>query len=208
MQHTDTLRFRSGIQVYGVGMKIIRIVTVLLLLAATAFACGCLEPPVKEPTVTVRGIELDDVSLKAMTINTTVVIFNPNPIGARLNRVVFDVYYVDDGEHYLGHGERSNIDVKENGNTTVPIPVEIGNVPAIQAFGSLLRDSTLTVKVNGSAFVDVKVTEYELPFRQQRVFTTEDFGAFIPLSTLSVNGFNISTGLQRLGGFLSAVPGQ
>lgn len=187
-------------------MKIHRF-AVILLLAAAVLACGCMEPPVREPTVTVRDIELTDVSLKAMTLNTTVVIFNPNVVGATLNRVAFDVYYLDNGEHYLGHGERSRIDVKENGNTTVTIPVEISNVPAIQAFGALVKKGSLTVKVNGSAFVDIKVTEYELPFHQQKVFTTEDFEAFMPLSALAGTGFNITTGLQQLGGLLGTVAG-
>lgn len=178
-----------------------------LILATAICACGCMEPPIKQPTVTVKDIELTDVSLKMMTFNTTVVIFNPNAVGATLNRVAFDVYYLDDGEHYLGHGERSTIDVKENGNTSVTIPVEISNVPALQAFGSLVQKGSLTVKVNGSAFVDIKVTEYELPFQQQKVFTTEDFETFMPLSALTGTGFNITGGLQKLGGLLDAVTG-
>ena len=104
--------------------------------------------------------------------------------------------------------ENVTIDVKENGNTTVIIPVSVSNIPAIQAFGSLVQKGNLTVKVNGSAFVDIKVTEYELPFQQQRVFTTEDFEAFMPLSALGGTGINISGGLQQLGGLLGSLAGE
>ena len=167
---------------------------------------GCMEPPIKEPAVSVQDIALSDVSLMTMTVNTTVVINNPNPIGAKLNRVAFDVYYLDDTENYLGHGERSDIEVKENGNTTITIPVTIGNIPAFQAVGSLVRKGSITVKVNGSAFIDVKVTSFEKRFEESRQFQATDFKALIPVTSLAGTSMNVTDKLQQLGGFLDIVP--
>ncbi|MDD1690676.1 MAG: hypothetical protein LUQ66_08455 [Methanoregula sp.] len=79
---------------------------IFLLFAFFILTAGCTEPPVKEPTVEVTDIALSDVSLQTMTVNTTVNIYNPNPVGATLNKVAFDVYYLDDTSHYLGTGNK------------------------------------------------------------------------------------------------------
>lgn len=179
--------------------------TLILLFALLVFFAGCTEPPVKEPVVTVQDIELADVSLRTLTVNTTVLIHNPNPFGATLNRVAFDVYYLDDGENYLGHGEKSGFDIRENGNTTVTIPVSIGTVPAMNAMASLVSKGSITLNVNGSAFIDVKVTSFETKFTRSRTFPYEDFATFLPASTIA--GINVTEGLQQLGGLLDAVSG-
>lgn len=178
-----------------------------LLFALLLLACGCSEPPLKEPVVTVQDIALSDISLRTMTVNTTVVIDNPNPVGARLSRVAFDVYYLNPAENYLGHGERTGIDVKESGNTTVTIPVTIGTLPAIQAVGALVRDGAITIRVNGSAIIDLKVTSFEKTFEQRREFRYEDFAVYLPVSSLAGTGINVTDRMQQLGGLLGQVAG-
>jgi len=205
---SDTFRLPKGMfSCVVVPMRSPLVPAVLLFCVAAILLCGCIEPPIKEPVVTVQDIRLEDVSLRTMTFNTTIIIFNPNGFGVDLNRVAFDVYYDDSGDHYLGHGERTNITVKENGNTTVTVPVIIGNAPAVQAFGSLMQHGSLEIKVNGSAFIDVKVTEFEEKFENRRTFSTEDFGAFIPLSSPGGSGINLTGGLRQLGGLLGVVAG-
>lgn len=163
-----------------------RAALLILALALTLFTCGCLgEPPIRQPSVTVTEIELADVSLARMSVNTTVNIFNPNPVGANLNRIVFDVWYLDETPVYLGHGERHEVDIRENGNTSLTIPVTISNMQALKAIGSLAQKGSITLRVNGSAFIDVKVTEYEVPFTESREFAAEEFEAYFPVSALA-----------------------
>ena len=141
-----------------------------------------------------------------MTVNATVVIFNPNPVGAKLNKVAFDVYYVDDVQNYLGHGEKTNIDVISSGNTTITIPVTIGNIQAINAVTSFVRKGSIILTVNGSAFIDVRVTSFEKQFSQSRQFQARDFESVIS-STLPGTSINLTDSLQQLGGLLNEVPG-
>jgi LEA14-like dessication related protein len=176
-----------------------------ILITLFVLVSGCMEPPIKEPSVSVSTIGLSDVSLEALTVNTTVVIFNPNPIGAKLNKIAFDVYYLDGGQNYMGHGEYSNIDVRENGNTTITIPVTIENIPALKATGSLIRKGAIIIRVNGSAFIDVKVTSFEKRFEQSREFPISDFEGVIPGKSLSGSSINITEKLEQLGGFLDQV---
>jgi len=146
-----------------------------ILIAVFIFSAGCTEPPIKDPVVTVSEIGLSDVTLQTMTVNATVVISNPNPVGAKLNKIAFDVYYLDDTPNFLGHGEQTDIDVISSGNTTVTIPVTIGNIQALRAAATLVRKGSLTLTINGSALIDVRVTSFEKRFEQSREFQLRDF---------------------------------
>jgi LEA14-like dessication related protein len=168
---------------------------------------GCTEPPIRDPVISVSDIALSNVSVQTMTVNTTIVIFNPNPIGAKLNKVAFDVSYLDDGPNYLGHGEQSSIDVISSGNTTVTIPVTIGTIPAIKAVAALVRKGTITLNVNGSALIDVKVTSFEKRFEQSRQFSARDFGLPVPVATGPVTSVTIPDNLNNLGSLLDTVTG-
>ena len=100
------------------------LLSILLLFALLIFIAGCMEPPpIQEPSVSVSEITVSDISLEAIKVNTTIIIFNPNPIDAKLTKVVLDLYYLDDAQNYLGHSEQSAIDIIKNGNTTVTLPV-------------------------------------------------------------------------------------
>jgi LEA14-like dessication related protein len=187
-------------------MKQLILPGIFILYAIFILSAGCTEPPIKDPTVSVSNITLSGVTLQTMTVNATVVIFNPNPVGAKLNKVAFDVYYLDDIPNYMGHGEQTNIDVISNGNTTETIPVTIGNIQAIKAVTTLVRKGSLTLTINGSAFIDIKVTSFEKRFEQSRQFQARDFESLLP-ATLPGTSINITDPVQQLGGLLDAVTG-
>ena len=117
------------------------------------------------------------------------------------------ICYIDDIQNYLGHGEQSNIDVMSSGNTSVTIPVTVGNIQAIKAAVTLVRKGSLTLNVNGSAFIDVTVTSFEKRFEQSRQFQASDFESLIPDTTVPGTSFNLTDKLQQLGGLLDVVPG-
>ena len=182
------------------------LLAVILVLFGLFILCsGCTEPPIKEPTVTVSDISLSNISFQAVTVNTTVIVFNPNPVGARLNRVAFDVYWLGDTWNYLGHGEQTGIEVTSNGNTSVMIPVTISTLPAIGAVGSLVSSGSLDVKVNGSAFIDVKVTSFEKRFEQNRVINASDVEGLLPVAALPETSVNVTGNLQQIGAILGSV---
>jgi LEA14-like dessication related protein len=176
---------------------------VLLVFVIVILTTGCTQPVLKDPVVTIGDITLSDVSLQTMTVNTTVNVFNPNPVGADLRKVAFDVWYLDDSPHYLGHGEQSGITVKENGNTSVTVPVRIGTVQAAQGVGSLVQKGSLLIRVNGSAVIDLKLTTYEKPFEQTRQFSASEFTGLLP-ATIPGTNINVSEGIQQIGGWLGS----
>jgi len=178
---------------------------IFILFAVFLFIAGCMEPPIQEPTVSVHNITVSDVSLQSLTVNTTVIIFNPNPVDAKLNSVVLDLYYIDDTRNYLGHGEQTSIDVIKDGNTTVILPVTIGNIQALKALGSLVQKGSITLSVNGSAQIDIKGKVFEKPFEQSKEFRARDFESLLPVTPIPGTSINITEKLQQLRGLLAAV---
>lgn len=178
--------------------------TVFFIFCLFLFTCGCSsEPPLQAPEVTVTDIALADLSLRSMTVNTTILVSNPNPVGANLNRIVFDVYYLDGTPRYLGHGERHEVDISANGNTSIAIPVIVDNLQALRAIGTLAEKGSITLRVNGSAFIDVAVTEYEVPFAKSRTFDARDFDIYLPVSALA--SINISEKVGQVRDILSSL---
>lgn len=171
------------------------------------FIAGCMEPPIKEPSVSVSDIAVSEVTLQTITVNTTVIISNPNPVEAKLNKVAFDLYYLDDTRTFLGHGEQSNIAMIKDGNTTVTIPVTIGNILALKALGLLVREGSITLNVNGSAFIDVKATSFEKQFEQSKQFRARDFESFLPVTTIPGTSINVTEKLQQLRGLWNSFSG-
>jgi len=175
-----------------------------IVIAFLLLASGCSQPPaLKDPVVTVGDITLSEVSLQAMTVNTTVNIFNPNPVGADLKKVAFDVWYDDGAPHYLGHGEQTGISVKENGNTSVTIPVKIGTVQAAEGVASLVQKGSILIRVNGTATIDLKLTTWEKPFEQTREFSASEFSGLVP-ATIPGTNMSVSEGIQKLGGLIGS----
>jgi LEA14-like dessication related protein len=164
-------------------------------------------PPIQEPSVSVSDITVSDISLETIKVHTTIIIFNPNPVDANLTTVALDLYYLDDAKNHLGHGEESTIDVIKNGNTTVNLPVTIGNVKALKALGSLVQKGSITLYVNGSARMNIKGKSFEKPFEQSKEFRARDFEPLLPMTTIPGTSVNITEKLQQLRGLVESVRG-
>lgn len=140
---------------------------ILLLAAATLIAC-CTAPELARPTIAVDGIAVENVSLSALDLTVRLTVSNPNPVGATLENVSFDLYFLDGGESkFLAHGEKTGFDIRPDGDTTVAIPVRVDNLRLVQATLAVLREGSITFRVSGSATVDFGVAVFEdVPFNR------------------------------------------
>jgi len=147
--------------------KIVAVLGLILLITLGYLALSSLE----KPTVTVDSIEVREISEKSVIVDVRVIIHNPNPISAEISRINFDVYYFEDGtQKYLGHGEKESVRIRKKGNTTLTIPLTIDNFALIRAFIEAISEESITLKVSGSAYLDLKLFEVEIPFEKtQRV---------------------------------------
>ncbi len=146
-----------------------RSIHLLVILAVTAaLFAGCAGPQLARPTIAVDGIALENVSLSALDLSVRLTVANPNPLGATLENVSFDLYFLDEGEQkFLAHGERTGFEIRPDGDTTVAIPVRVDNLRLVQAMLAILREGSLTFRVSGSATVDFGVATFEdVPFNR------------------------------------------
>ena len=148
-------------------IRLIPIIVAVVILSA--MSSGCIE----KPTVEVSDIALRDVSLTSTTIDVGLVINNPNPIGATLDKITYDIYLVNGDSLYLAHGEKvEKIQVRANDHTTINIPTEISNVGIIEALYQCISEEELPkIKVVGSASLNLQFFSIDIPFEK-----TKDLG--------------------------------
>ena len=140
---------------------------ILLMVVLLCSAAGCAAPPLKEPTVAVGGVEVEKITWGSTNLTLRLIVDNPNPIGATLARVSFDVFFLDDGRAvYLAHGEQEGIRIRPDGETTVAIPVTVDNPPLVQALLRTLQDGTIVLRVDGSGTLDYGIATFEVPFNR------------------------------------------
>jgi LEA14-like dessication related protein len=144
---------------------------ILLLCLCCTLLCGC-SSPLAEPTVTVTDLSMQEVSLASLTVLARVQVTNPNPVGVTIANLSFDLFYVTgEGEQYLGHGGRENLVIPKDNTTSFDIPVKIGSLQALQAFGVALNERSITLVVRGTAAVDLKITTVKIPFEKRKVIS-------------------------------------
>ena len=152
-----------------------------ILIAIIVLLSGCAQTPmVEKPTTRVDNINVESVDYefgRGLTLHLTVrvIVDNPNPVGAHLQKIVYDIYLVRGQEKYqekyLGHGEKSNFDIRKQGLTTIEIPtvIEVDWSTAQEIITSLRNYGHVVLKVSGSAYIDLKVTTFEVPFEEGKV---------------------------------------
>lgn len=153
-----------------------------LILILCLFISGCTQP-IKEPSISVNDISIQDVSLLKITFKTDITVNNPNSVGATIKTLKFDIFYQKGSESvYIGHGEKNSFEIKGNGITSLTTPVEIINTQTIKALGEFAQSGSVPIKVQGSANVDFTVISFELPFEKIKIISQDDFRGIISSS--------------------------
>ncbi|MCK9343604.1 MAG: LEA type 2 family protein [Massilibacteroides sp.] len=140
---------------------------VILLVVVLLCSAGCAVPALQEPTITLSGVEIENVTPRSTELSLHLIIHNPNPIGATLTRVSFDVYFLDGTEWvFLAHGERGGFAIQPDAETAVSIPVTVDNLRLVQGLLRGLADGTVTLRVSGSGSLDFGIATFEVPFER------------------------------------------
>ncbi len=157
----------------------------ILILTTITLTSGCLGTKAREPTIELSEINIKEISFGITTLEAEAILNNPNPMGANLDRITYDLYFLngEDDWEFLASGAQEDISIEANGNTTLYMPLRIDNMQAlVAAFMGFHRES-MTFKVNGSAFFDLKIISYEVPFERVMVLSEDDMG----LESVSLN---------------------
>ena len=144
------------------GMRFARwAVPVLLLL--TMAACATLGRAVfREPTVTVRGLAVSNVTLAGGTLEVFLAVHNPN--GYALDALALE-YRVDVDSLPVGEGAlESRFIVPEKDSAVVRVPVRFSFLGLGAAGRSLLTSGTVRYRIRGALQLATRMGRFTVPF--------------------------------------------
>ena len=183
-------------------VKLLGLIATLLI-----FLSGCAgTPKLEKPAVTVDDITVENLVGTTLELEVRVIVSNPNPVGAHLTKLVFDIYYLEDSSpKYLGHGEKHDIDIRKQGDTTITIPVTIDSLELVRTLVDIARKGSVTLKVSGSAYLDLKVMTFEIPFERTKEVALKTF-ITKPTPTPGVSEYKETEEVQTPTPILTPVP--
>ncbi len=121
----------------------------------------------KEPIIAVNNVALRSFSLQSLTLDVTLDVDNPNPVGISVKSLSFDLVYKDRNEWvYLSHGERARFKIS-TGSNRVTIPVTVNNAALLTALVAILARGEITVKISGIALPDFLLCAPKVPFSRE-----------------------------------------
>ena len=121
----------------------------------------------KEPIIAVNDVALRSFSFQSLTLDVTLGIDNPNPVGISLKSLSFDLFYQNRNDWvYLSHGERARFKIN-SGNNTVDIPVTVSNAALLTAIIGMLAKGEITIRVTGITLPDFLLFAPKVPFSRE-----------------------------------------
>lgn len=157
---------------------LLRILLVVALVVGSAFvAC---KPKVEvenvAPNPDILTLDLRNLSLTTATVDVTVTVENPNPIGATLDRIAYDIYFEENGRWvHLGTADRlEDVTIRASSSTAFDISNDITILSACRAlFQAVTTEVTVNIKVSGSAWFKVGPASFEVPFEEVRALSAD-----------------------------------
>jgi len=133
----------------------------LLLSGNTIPGCGLF---IKEPEITVKDTALTSLSLSTLSLAVTLAIMNRNPVGVKIKKLTFSVFYKD-GENwtYLTCGSQESIAIKAGPND-LTIPVSVDNMKLMSALVFIFAKGQISLRVKGEATLDILGFSPKIPF--------------------------------------------
>ncbi|HZK30989.1 MAG TPA: LEA type 2 family protein [Methanoregula sp.] len=134
-----------------------------LLIISCVVVAGC-SLLFKNPDVSVTTVTPTSLSLSAISLNVTLHVDNPNPIGIPFKKIAFDAWF-HDGTNWnaITHAEQGAIEIKP-GKTGITIPVSVRYTDMCTAGWSIISRHELPLKISGTASPDFFGIAPELPF--------------------------------------------
>jgi LEA14-like dessication related protein len=141
---------------------------VVAILAARGFIGAWLGDYAANAQIT--SIAIRDISRTELTVDITFRVENPNPVGATVDRVAYDIYYLDGDDEwvYLGKGNMTeDVAIGANDAVSLEVPNEIRTLSIVRmVLGSIREGTDINVKAVGSAWVKVGPLILEVPFER------------------------------------------
>jgi LEA14-like dessication related protein len=121
----------------------------------------------KDPVVSVKNVSLRSFSLRNLTLDVTLCVDNPNPVGISLKSLSFDLYYQNRNEWvFLSEGDRDKFKIK-SGSNEVKMPATVSNASLLTAIIGMIAQGAITIRISGIAQPDFLVFAPKVPFSRE-----------------------------------------
>jgi len=121
----------------------------------------------REPTIAVNNVALRSFSFQSLTLDVTLGVNNPNPVGISLKSLSFDLFFQNRNDWvYLSHGERARFKIN-SGDNIVVIPVTVSNAALLTAIMGMLAKGGITIRVTGMTLTDFLLYAPKVPFSRE-----------------------------------------
>ncbi len=132
------------------------------------------EGTIERPSVVITDIDMMELTATEATINITVTVHNPNPVGGTFNKISYILYYKDERPiqgsgtyEYLGDSVNEKKVAIETRETTAHICFILENQAVLQALISLAVQGQVWIKIVGTANLNLNSFSYDVPFEQE-----------------------------------------
>jgi len=119
----------------------------------------------------ITRISLREIGFTKLMVDVTVRVENPNPIGATVDRIAYDLYFqLNDEWVFLGRADRTeDVAVGSHEFVSVEVTNEVGTLSAIaMVLQAISHEGVVTVKATGSVWIRVGPIALEVPFEHIR----------------------------------------
>jgi len=124
--------------------------------------------------VEITSIALRRIGLGNLAVDVTVRVENPNPIGATVDRIAYDLYFqLDDEWVRLGRGDRTeDIAIGANDVASVEVSHEVRTLSVVaMLLQAILNEREVTLKAAGYVWIRVGPISLEVPFEHIRALS-------------------------------------
>lgn len=139
---------------------------------------GCGSSLVRQPEVSLQGVQLAGLGLQGGTLLVNVRIVNPNRFALNANGLRYDLDLGDDESPgdttwlpFASGSYDRPISVAAGDTTTVPIPVEFAYARLGSAAASILRSGTFEYRARGEVNVSTALGSRGVPFAKRGTVT-------------------------------------
>jgi len=121
----------------------------------------------KEPIIAIHNVALRSFSLQDLTLDVSLNVDNPNPVGISAKSLSFDLFYKDRNEWvYLSHGERARFKINTRNNRVI-IPVTASNAVLLTALVGMVAKGEIMIRISGIAMPDFLLFAPKVPFSRE-----------------------------------------
>ena len=123
----------------------------ILAMVLVVGSCTTIEQLIKKPTITFDNLGIQEMSLVQGTFLFRFNVDNPNPVGLRLDDILYDLEL--NGQRFVSSRLDQGVNLAAAGSSPLEIPITINYLDFFDSLTKLVGSDTLDYRLSGSAAV-------------------------------------------------------